>query len=94
MVGNKVACEGTGSKAGTSERGTYLEGTEVGHSALDQEGKQTTWSSHGYAVFCFSLPPPSYLSFSIHVTFDGRADFIQMDHFRLTLPVGLPQPQI
>jgi len=35
MAGNKVACEGTGSKVGTSERGTYLEGTEVGHSALD-----------------------------------------------------------
>ena len=30
--GSKVACEGTGSKVGTSEVGTCLEGTELVHS--------------------------------------------------------------
>ena len=30
--GSKVACEGTGSKAGTSERGKCLEGTELVYS--------------------------------------------------------------
>ena len=30
--GSKVGCEGNGSKAGTSERGTCLEGMEFDHS--------------------------------------------------------------
>lgn len=93
MEDSKVACEGTGSKVDTSERGTCLEGMELDHS-MDQEGKRTTSRCHGYAVFCFSLPPPSYLSFSIHVTFDDRADFGQMDHFRQIPLVDLPPAQI
>ena len=91
--GSKVACEGTGNKVGTSEVGTCLEGTELIHS-MDQEGKRTTSRCYGYAVFCFSLPPPSLLSFSIRVTFDDRADFGQMDHFRQTPLVDLPPAQI
>ena len=86
MEDSMVACEGTGSMVGTSERGTCLEGMELVHS-MDQEGKRTISRYHDYAVFCFSLPPPSHLSFSIHVTFDDRADFGQMDHFRQT-PLG------